>query len=397
MDWGKKLVVVLLSALVLTGCSQASPQASPQPTPTVTPTPTPTRHPGIGPECPTDHCFTITATGDMLFHDGLWNPAVIPTDAGGRNYDFTPLLEGQRIYLNKADIAICHQETPFTEVGQAPQGYPIFATPWELAVTSKDIGYDVCTTASNHTVDMGHAGVVRTLNVFDEVGIKHTGSYRSPEESAGVLIMDTPAGKVAFIAGTFSLNGNYNEFEWQSDYPLDAQDMIARAQQARDAGADVVIGVQHAGTEYSTQPDIQQINNAHALIDSGLFDLVYGHHPHAIQPMELYNGKWIVYSLGNGISESSYSYRVNNEFLIMRAQFSKAKDGTWSVTDMAWAPAINMQGGVYKWCSVASDAPQGVCQSPAFDTEVRERTRATVNAMGAEAAGAKEWLVTTEK
>jgi hypothetical protein len=159
----------------------------------------------------------------------------------------------------------------------------------------------------------------------------------------------------------------------------------------------VVIGVQHAGTEYSSIPDIQQINNAHALIDSGQFDMVYGHHPHSIQPMEFYNGKWIVYSLGNGISESSEAYPVNNEFLIMRAQFAKAADGTWSVSDMAWAPATNKQNGAYKWCSVASDAPQGICQSEAFDAGVRERTRATVNAMGAEAAGAREWLITTEK
>jgi poly-gamma-glutamate synthesis protein (capsule biosynthesis protein) len=333
----------------------------------------------------------------MLFHAGLWKPAAIPTDAQGRNYDFMPLLQGQSAYLNKADIAICHQETPFAQVGEAPQGYPIFNTPWELAVTEKALGYDACDTVSNHTVDMGYAGVVRTLDVLDQNGLKHTGSYRTPEEAEEILIMDTPAGKVAFIAATFSLNGNFSEFDWQADYPLDADRMIAKAAKARELGADVVIGVQHAGTEYSSEADIQQINNAHALIDSGQFDMVYGHHPHSIQPMEFYNGKWIVYSLGNGISESSGDYPVNNEFLIMRAQFSKAKDGTWSVSDMAWAAATNKQEGVYRWCSVASDAPQGICQSPEFDAGVRERTRATVNAMGAEVAGAHEWLVTQDK
>lgn len=397
--WGKISAVVFAATLVLSGCAAEAPVAEPSSTPTATPTPTPTptRNPGLGPECPTDDCFSIVATGDMLFHDGLWVPAAIPTDAQGRNYDFYPLLEGQAAYLNKADIAVCHQETPFAEVGQAPQGYPMFNTPWELAVTEKQLGYDACTTASNHTVDMGYAGVVRTLNVFDSLGIKHTGSYRTPYEAEKILIMDTPAGKVAFITATFSLNGNWNEFEWQADYPLDPDRMIAKAIKARELGADVVIGVQHAGTEYSKIPDVQQINNAHALIDSGQFDMVYGHHTHSIQPMEFYNGKWIVYSLGNGISESSEAYPVNNEFLIMRAQFAKAADGTWSVSDMAWAPATNRQNGAYKWCSVASDAPQGICQSASFDAGVRERTRATVNAMGAEAAGAREWLITAEK
>ena len=390
-------LLALSVGLTLGACAPEAPVAKPEVTKTVKATPTPTAHPGIGPGCPTDDCFTITATGDMLFHAGLWKPAVIPTDASGRNYDFMPLLQGQSAYLNKADVAICHQETPFTQIGQEPTGYPIFATPWELAVTEKAIGYDACDTSSNHTVDQGHDGVVRTLDVLDQNGLKHTGSYRTPEEANQVLIMDTPAGRVAFISATFSVNGNFNEFDWQVNYPLDPDVMIARAAQARAEGADVVIGVQHAGTEYSNEADIQQINNAHALIDSGQFDMVYGHHPHAIQPMELYNGKWIVYSLGNGISESSGDYPVNNEFLIIRAQFSKAKDGTWSVSDMAWAAATNKQDGVYRWCSVASDVPQGVCQSPEFDAGVRERTRATVNAMGAEAAGAHEWLVTQDK
>lgn len=384
---------------LLAGCQAPVPTPTATPAAIVTPTPTPTpiTHPGVGPTCPTSNCFTVAVTGDMLFHSGLWIPAALPAPVNGANFDFMPLLEGQKRYLTQADIAMCHQETPFAPSGGPYTGYPIFSTPPEVATAAKAIGYDACTTSSNHTVDGGHEGVVRTLDTLDAAGLKHTGSYRTPEEAQGVLIMDTPAGKVAFVSATFSVNGNWNEFDWQVNYPLDPDVMIARAVQARALGAEIVIGVQHAGTEYSSQADVQQINNAHLLIDSGQFDFVYGHHPHSIQPIELYNGKYIAYSLGNGISESSWDYAVNNEFLLVRIQFAKDdKTGLWATSDLAWAPATNKQNGAYKWCSVATDAPQGICQSAEFDAGVRERTRTTVNAMGAEATGVHELLITRD-
>ena len=398
----RRLVTALAGiALVgmLAGCQApaAIPTATPLAIVTPTPTPTPVTHKGLGPACPTSNCFTVAVTGDMLFHAGLWKPAALPEPVNGQNFDFLPLLEGQKAYITQADIGMCHQETPFAPSGGPYTGYPIFSTPPEVATAAKAVGYDACTTSSNHTVDGGHEGVVRTLDTLDAAGLQHTGSYRTPEEAQGVLIMDTPAGKVAFISATFSVNGNLNEFDWQVNYPLDPDVMIARAAQARALGADIVIGVQHAGTEYSSEADIQQINNAHALIDSGQFDFVYGHHPHSIQPIELYNGKYIAYSLGNGISESSGEYAVNNEFLLVRIQFAKDdKTGLWTTSDLAWAPATNKQDGAYKWCSVATDAPQGICQSPEFDAGVRERTRATVNAMGAADSGVHELLISQD-
>lgn len=381
-------------ALGLAGCA---PEASSQPAAAPTASPTPTTHPGVGPKCPTDNCFTLVATGDMLFHAGLWKPAALNPPVNGANFDFGPLLEGQSRYLNASDIAMCHMETPYAPKGGPYTGYPLFATPPELATTIKAVGYDACTTASNHTIDQGHAGVVRTLDVLDAAGLSHTGSYRTEAEAQNILIMKTDAGKVAFIESTFSNNGNWNEFDWQVDYPLAPEKAIAKAKKARELGADVVIGVQHAGTEYSNTADVQQVNNAHLLIDSGQFDMVYGHHPHAVQPIEFYQGKPIAYSLGNGISESSSEYPTNNAFMMMRVQFAKDAAGKWSVSDLAWAPATNKKASAYKWCSVASDSPMGICQSVTFDANVRETMRKIVNAMGADKHGVHEWLVTEDK
>ena len=399
----RKTLAALAAVTLLFGLSacQAEPEPAPKPKPTAAPTPPPApepeRQPGAGPACPTDHCTTLTITGDMLFHPGLWRPFAIPTTAEGRNYDLFPLLEGQKPYLDRSDVSVCQQETPLGALGGVFTGYPVFNTPPELAVAAAQLGYDVCTTASNHTIDMGTEGLNRTLDTLDANGIKHTGSYRSEAEANEVLIVEANGAKIAFITSTFSLNGFEPEAAWQVDYPLAPERSIEKAQRARDLGADLVIGVQHAGTEYSTVPDVQQTGNAHALMDSGLFDFVYNHHTHSIQPIEPYNGKFIAYGTGNGISESApYENRVNNEFLLLRIQFAKQAYGTWTTNDLAWAPATNLQNGGYKWCSVASDAPQGVCQSPDFDADVRERTRATVNAMGAEGAGVHELLLTQD-
>lgn len=406
----KRFAAIGAAVLLLSGLSACAPEPEAEPvaektetpTPTPTPEPTPEPQPGVGPACPTDHCVSVAVSGDLLFHQGLWSPFAIPTDAEGRNFDFVPLLEGQKAYLDRSDLAICQMETPLAPPGGPYAGYPAFSTPPELAAAAKAIGYDVCTTASNHTVDQGTEGLIRTLDELDRQGIQHTGSYRAEGERDVPLIVEANGAKIAIITSTFSLNGLYAEHEWQVDYGgealgLDPERAIAKAKKAREMGADLVIGVQHAGTEYATTPDIQQTTNAHALVDSGEFDFVYNHHTHSVQPLEVYGGRWILYGTGNTISESAPpAQRVNNEFLMVRVQFAQQADGSWTVNDLAWNAATNTQNGGYKWCSVMPDQPQGVCQTPEIDAGVLERTRATVNSMGAAEAGAREWLITQE-
>lgn len=395
-----------LLALGLAGCAPEEPEAAkPAPTkaaPEAAPEPEPVSLPGAGPACPTDQCVSVAVAGDLLFHEGLWSPFAIPTNEAGQNFDFMPLLEGAKPYLDRSDLAICQMETPLAATGGPYLGYPNFNTPPEVADAVKAIGFDVCTTASNHSVDMGTEGLVRTLDKLDQVGLAHTGTYRAEGERDVPLIVEANGAKIAIITSTFSVNGNFNENWWQVDYReeeprTDPERAIAKATLAREMGADLVIGVQHIGEEYWSEPTGGQVELSYQLADSGQFDFIYGHHPHSIQPLENYNGTWILYSTGNFISESAPpERRVNNEFLLSRVQFAKQADGTWTTTDMAWTAATNMQGGGYKWCSVASDAPNGSCQGEAFDADVRERTRATVDARGAAEAGAHEWLLTQE-
>lgn len=361
-----------------------------------------TPQPGLGPACPTDHCVSIAFAGDFLFHPGLWRPFAIPTTEEGHNFDFLPLLDGAKQYLDASDLAIYQQETPLAAPGGPYAGFPLFSTPPEVAVAAKAIGFDVATTASNHSVDMGTEGLVRTLDTLEAAGLEHTGTYREEGERDVPLIVEANGVRIAVITSTYGLNGNFSEFDWQvdfsgTDFDLDIERSIAKAKTARELGADIVIGVHHNGAEYWSQPTTEQTADAHALMDSGEFDFMYSNHTHSIQPFEMHNGKWIHYGTGNFVSESAPpANRVNNEFLLSRVQFAQHPDGSWEAVDLAWAAATNLQNQGYRWCSVASDAPQGVCQWPEFDADVRERTRATVESLGAAEHGLHEWLITEE-
>ena len=365
-------------------------------TPSNTPTPTPTPTPGKGPACAAVRCTTVLVTGDMLVHAQLWEQARADAlAAGAKGLDFEPLLAGQRKYIEKSDLAICHQETPVAGPTGPFSAYPSFNVPPQIINAAKQVGYQACTTASNHTIDQGTAGLVRTLDALDASGLRHTGSYRSEADSRSVLILPTAAANVAVIEGAYGLNGQTPEHPWQVDM-LDPAAMIAKARKARALGADIVLGVMHAGDEYASVPNEEQRRVAHALVDSGQFTMIYGHHTHSVLPIERYKGTWIVYGLGNGVTELSPWYVVNNEGLLVRAQFSQDAAGKWSASDLAWAPSVIVRGP-YRWCSVAADAPQGPCAGAAADAATRLRTRTVVESMGAATAGAHELLITKER
>jgi len=364
-------------------------------TPTSAPSSTPVPTPGKGPACSATRCASVTVTGDMLVHAQLWEQARADALAvGAKGLDFGPLLEGQRKYIERSDLAICHQETPVAGPAGPFSAYPSFNVPPQIITAAQQVGYQACTTASNHTIDQGTAGLVRTLDALDAAGLQHTGSYRTEADSRGVLILQTAAAKIAVIEGAYGLNGQTPEAAWQVDL-LDPAAMIAKARKARDLGADIVLGVMHAGDEYSSAPNAEQRSVAHALVDSGQFTMIYGHHTHSVLPVEQYKGTWIVYGLGNGVTELSPTYVVNNEGLLVRAQFSQDAAGTWSASDLAWAPSVIVRGP-YRWCSVASDAPQGPCAGAAADAATRQRTKTVVESMGAAAAGAHELLISKE-
>lgn len=139
---------------------------------------------------------------------------------------------------------------------------------------------EACNLANNHSKDYGTQGYEDTIANVEAAGIQTFGYERT-------AVFDSDGIKVG-LAGVYELAEG-----------IDCQDdMTAAIQALKDAGADVIVVSFHWGTEKENYPDETQQALAHAAIDQGA-DLVLGHHPHVLQGIEKYQGKYIVYSLGN--------------------------------------------------------------------------------------------------
>ena len=243
--------------------------------------------------------FTVSVSGDLLIHSPVFFQA--QALAGGAGYEFGPMLEQLRPYVKDADLAICHVETPVSDVAP-PSGLPTFNAPPELADAVVDTGWDICDTASNHSTDQGQEGVDGTAEVLDNAGIGHTGSFASEKDRDEPLIVRVKGVRVALVAFTTGSNGLVPE-DYSLNVASEPDEVIADARAAREAGADVVIVNMHwfseTVDEYSTEPSTEQIEFAEALVAAPEITAVVGQGPHVVQPIEWIDDKPVVYSEGN--------------------------------------------------------------------------------------------------
>ncbi|MDO8212736.1 CapA family protein [Conexibacter sp. CPCC 206217] len=245
--------------------------------------------------------LTILASGDFLIHSPVWQRAAAL--AGGDGYDFAPLFRYVKPYVQRADLAICHVETPMTSA--PPSGYPVFNTPPALARAIRSTGWDACDTASNHTLDQGSGGIAGTVQALDRAGVRHTGSFTTPQGSRRTLLLDAGDGvKVAFLAYTEMTNGIPAPHPWSVNI-ANAGRIVADARRARERGADVVLVNLHAGDEYGSQPSAFQRTLADALMRSPAITAVVGQHVHVVQPIARVHGKPVVFGEGNLISNQT--------------------------------------------------------------------------------------------
>ena len=150
--------------------------------------------------------FTLVATGDVLIHQDLQLDRGGPP-AGRVATTSSRVLAPVAPIIRGADLAICHFETPVAPLGGPYRGYPSFAVQPQIIPALTATGFDECSTASNHSLDDGLGGVVRTLDDLDAAGIGHAGTYRTAAESREPQILDVHGVKVAHIAATYGLNG----------------------------------------------------------------------------------------------------------------------------------------------------------------------------------------------
>ena len=159
--------------------------------------------------------ITIAFTGDDLGSPALWPAA--RRNADGHGLDFRPMLARLRPLIRSADLAICHLETPLSGPGVSPSGSPRYVAPHQLATAIRFAGYDGCSTASNHTLDAGTAGIRSTLDALDALDLSHTGSARTKAEARSIVRYQVGDVGVAHLAYTFGFNGLRPKHPWMAN------------------------------------------------------------------------------------------------------------------------------------------------------------------------------------
>jgi poly-gamma-glutamate synthesis protein (capsule biosynthesis protein) len=245
---------------------------------------------------------TILFAGDAMQHQGQLDAA--RQADGSYSYDecFAPL----RSIIEQADYAVVNLETPLG--GKPYRGYPCFSAPDSYAIALRDAGFDLFLTANNHTLDCRDRGLTRTVSVLDTIGVKHLGTYTNARQRSERLpmIVNIKGFKVGFLNYTYGTNGFEVHQPAIVDY-IDRATIKHDIEATRQAGAEIVCVALHWGEEYQLLPNASQKSLAKYLKEQGV-DIIFGGHPHVIQPMALEpnqaTGKntALFYSLGNFIS-----------------------------------------------------------------------------------------------
>jgi poly-gamma-glutamate synthesis protein (capsule biosynthesis protein) len=243
-----------------------------------------------------DVLITMAFVGDILPHSPL------VARAQRNEQGFSPMFEDITPLISSADLAICHLETPIAPQGEELSTFPFFGVPPTITEAIAKAGFDRCSTASNHTYDRGVNGIDETVNALLANDVAQSGMARTPSEIEPQTF-SVKGVTLSHLSYTFSYNGLTlpQDEEWRSAL-INTDRILRDARTAREMGADAVIVSMHWGNEMSHQLNSQQISVADALTKSGYVDLIVGHHAHVVQPIEKVNGVWVIYGMGNVLS-----------------------------------------------------------------------------------------------
>ncbi|WP_342565498.1 CapA family protein [Paenibacillus sp. FSL R7-0345] len=295
---------------------------TPEPTPEATPSPTPTPEPEVTsspvpspedsepdqgsnaaqggatsglPENAGGQTVTLNFAGDVIFAGKVAELL----QKQGYNYSYSA-LDGM---FKKDDLTVVNLETPITTggVGAANKQYVFKGAP-EALDALKAAGVDAVNLANNHTLDQGEQGLLDTLKHLNTRGIPYVGAGKNSKEAYTAQYFERNGIKIALLGFTRVIP----ESNWTAGASKPGLAAVYDSTEALKTiaavkkKADIVVVVAHWGKERVEQYDSTQQKLGRSFIDAGA-DLVIGGHPHVLQGIEPYKGKWIAYSTGNFI------------------------------------------------------------------------------------------------
>jgi poly-gamma-glutamate capsule biosynthesis protein CapA/YwtB (metallophosphatase superfamily) len=236
--------------------------------------------------------LVIHGTGDVSL-----DPSQIPAF---RTHGYDWAWSGLAGLFSRDDLTMANLECPVTDiVDPEPKAFTFRCDPQALPAARR-AGVDVLSQANNHAYDHGPAGLMDSLDAIRAAGLASVGGGADESEALRAARFDIQGWTVAVMG---------------IDQILDPLDQVAgpdkpgtagghdfrlalRAIRHAAASSDIVFVMIHWGVELEAQPRPYQVRQAHRMIDAGA-DVIFGSHPHVLQPMETFRGRPIFYSLGN--------------------------------------------------------------------------------------------------
>lgn len=278
--------------------------------------------------------------GDIMGHGPQIKSAEIVKN---ELYDYDPCFRYIQPILEEADLAIGNLE--LTLPGRPPyHGWPNFRSPDDLAIALRKAGFDVLTTANNHSNDAGKNGVIQTIATLENNGFYHTGTYRNAFEKAlfHPLLVYKKGFQLAFLNYTYGTDQKKHRPPTIVNL-IDEASIKKDLQRTRRMKPDAIIVMIHWGKEYQLDASSEQRKLARRMANWGA-DLVIGSHPHVVQPIEEYfldeqkpDGEMnlFAYSLGNFISNQK---KINTDTGILLEVDLIKTDGNTSIEDYHYLP-----------------------------------------------------------
>ena len=244
--------------------------------------------------------ITLAFAGDLSLADNYVVMDYYHNEAGD---DLANCIDSAYIKrMNDADVMWINNEFCYSNQGSPIPGkaYTFCAAPDNVSIL-KELGVDIVGLANNHVYDFGPEAFADTLATLRGAEIAYVGAGADIKEASAPVYVDVDGYKIAYVAATRAEKNIKTPEATETSGGVfrcyDNTDYIEKIKEAK-ANADYVIALPHWGTEHSTILETAQTDGAKEYIDAGA-DAVIGAHTHCLQGMDFYNGKPIIYSLGN--------------------------------------------------------------------------------------------------
>jgi len=240
---------------------------------------------------------TFVAVGDVLIHSSVYSDAY----ANGI-YDFNPMFSEIKPIIEKYDLAYYNQETNLGGTSLGLSSYPLFNSPQEVGDAMLNLGFNLVSLATNHSLDYGERGLNSSLAYWGkQEGVSAAGSYVSEEARTTPRIMEKNGITYTLLSYSTLTNGLSIPYGKEYLFNLYSEAKVkADIERVRDK-VDIVMVAMHWGSEYTHTPTYEEKAIANYLASLGV-DIVIGTHPHVIQPIDFIKDTMVIYSLGNFIS-----------------------------------------------------------------------------------------------